>query len=103
MSPQVVEELRKHGGTNDSTLKLEFFFYTDTEKKAQALATPLRQLDYQVDTGRSAGDDQLFLVTGRTVPIKMDDRSVVAWTENMCRLGYEHDCEFDGWGTNPIQ
>ena len=32
-----------------------------------------------------------------------DTEAVVAWTEQMCRLGREHDCEFDGWGTNPRQ
>ena len=103
MSPQTVAHLREHGVTDDTTLKLEFFFYTDTEAKAHALATSLRELGYEVETGPSAGDDELFVVTGWTVPIKMDDRSVVEWTEKMCRLGYEHDCEFDGWGTYPKQ
>lgn len=100
MSPKIVEQLRQHGVTNDAALKLEFFFYTDTEKKARALATALRNLDYEVEIGPSAGNDGLFLATGWTTPIKMDNRSVVAWTEEMCRLGYKHDCEFDGWGTN---
>ncbi|MCH7726849.1 MAG: ribonuclease E inhibitor RraB [Planctomycetes bacterium] len=103
MSPQTVAQLRKHGVTDDMTLKLEFFFYTDIEEKAHALAAPLQKLNYKVETGPSAGDDKLILVTGWTVPIKMDDRSVVNWTEKMCRLGYKHDCEFDGWGTNPKQ
>lgn len=31
----------------------------------------------------------------------MDTRLVVEWTKEMCRLGYSHDAEFDGWGTNP--
>jgi hypothetical protein len=29
----------------------------------------------------------------------MDLASVLNWTETMCRVGFEHDCEFDGWGT----
>lgn len=103
MSPQTVAKLREYDVNDATTLKLEFFFYTDTDAKAHALAIPLRERTYEVETGPSAGVDKLSLVTGWTVPIKMDDRSVVQWVEEMCYLGYEHDCEFDGWGTNPRQ
>lgn len=103
MSPQTVAQLRKHGVTDQANLKLEFFFYTDKEAKGQALAKSLGDLRYQVECGPSAGDSRLVLVTGWTTPIKMSEGSVVEWTERMCRLGYEHDCEFDGWGTNPSQ
>jgi hypothetical protein len=33
----------------------------------------------------------------------MTDDAVVTWTQSMCRLGNEHDCDFDGWGTHPSQ
>jgi len=103
MSPQTVAQLRKHGVTDQANLKLEFFFYTDIEAKGLALAKALQDLRYKVECGPAAGDSRLVLVTGWTTPIKMIDGLVVAWTEKMCRLGYEHDCEFDGWGTNPDQ
>ena len=54
-------------------------------------------------TGLSASDDSIYIVTGWTVPIKMDKESAVNWTAAMCNLGLEHDAEFDGWGTNPEQ
>jgi hypothetical protein len=82
---------------------LEVFFYTDTEAKAQDLAKALKALGYEIEFRAPAGDSRQFVVTGWTTPIRMTDSSVVAWTERMCRLGYEHDCEFDGWGTNPKQ
>jgi regulator of ribonuclease activity B len=103
MSPQTVTQLRTYGVTDDTSLKLEFFFYTNTEAKARGLANVLQGLEYKVESGPSAGDARQFLVTGWTTPIKMTDKAVVAWTDKMCRLGYEHDCEFDGWGTNPKQ
>jgi hypothetical protein len=31
----------------------------------------------------------------------MNELEVVSWTETMCRIGFEHDAEFDGWGTVP--
>jgi hypothetical protein len=103
MSPQTVAQLRKHGVTDRASLKLEFFFYTDKEAKGQSLAKALRDLRYQVECGPAAGDSRLVLVTGWTTPIMMSEGSVVEWTEKMCRLGHVHDCEFDGWGTNPSQ
>jgi hypothetical protein len=103
MSPLTVGQLRKHGVTDNSMLKLEFFFYTDNDEKALALADALRVLDYKAESGSAARDSRLLIVTGWTTPIKMTDSEVVAWTQKMCQLGYEHDCEFDGWGTNPQQ
>lgn len=39
MSPLTVTQLRKLGVTDSTTLKLEFFFYTDKETKARGLAS----------------------------------------------------------------
>jgi regulator of RNase E activity RraB len=103
MSPQTIAELRKHGVTESSKLRLEFFFYASIEDNAQQLAAALRDLGYHVEARIAAGDSRLFVVTGWTSPIGMDDESVVQWTERMVRLGYAHDSEFDGWGTNPQQ
>ncbi|MFN0058452.1 MAG: ribonuclease E inhibitor RraB [Planctomycetota bacterium] len=103
MSPQTVAALRKHGVASDANLKLEFFFYTDTEAKALQLTEALQTLAYSVESGPSAGDARQFVVSGWTTPIRMTDEAVVDWTETMCHLGYEHDCDFDGWGTNPEQ
>lgn len=103
MSPMTVAQLRKHGVTDSTMLKLEFFFYTNAEAKAQGLAKALQTLGYDAKAGPSASDRRVMLVTGWTTAMKMDEGVVVAWTEKMCRLGFEHDCDFDGWGTNPQQ
>lgn len=103
MSPQVLAKLRECSVTDVTELKLEYFFYTDTDAKAQSLAEPLRELNYEVKAVQSAGDDRLFLVNGWTTPMKMGEATVIAWVKQMCHIGYEHDCEFDGWGTNPRQ
>ena len=100
MSPLTMAQLRKHGVTESKSLKLEFFFYTDAPAKAQGLVRALQGLQYEVQSGPSASNRRILVVTGWTSPMKMDDETVVAWTEKMCRLGYDHDAEFDGWGTN---
>jgi hypothetical protein len=103
MAPETLAQLRMHGVTEEKSLRLELFFYTNAEKKAQALAAALEAEGYQVRFGTSASDASRLVITGWTLPIAMVDATVVAWTDRMTRLGYEHDCEFDGWGTNPDQ
>jgi len=100
MSPLTVAQLRKLGVAETAMLKLEFFFYTNTEMKAEGLASLSRQLGYDASSGPSAADRRIILVTGWTVPMKMDADTVTSWTEQMCRIGFEQDCAFDGWGTN---
>jgi regulator of RNase E activity RraB len=103
MTPQTLEQLRKLNVAEDKELKLEYFFYTNTEAKAKELAAEIEKLNYKVDYGISAGDKRLFVVTGWTTKIKMADEVVKSWTKKMCDLGFKFDCEFDGWGTEPDQ
>lgn len=103
MTPQTLEQLRNLNVTADKELKLEYFFYTNTADKAKQLATEIEKLNYTVQHGVSAGDKNLFIVTGWTTKMKMSDEVVQQWTKQMCELGYKFDCEFDGWGTDPTQ
>jgi hypothetical protein len=103
MSPQTVKQLQNYGVTDETLLKLEFFFYARTKEKADSLETALRNRNYEVRSGLAAKDKKLFIVTGWTTKLPMDTDSVVKWTEDMCRTGFEYDCDFDGWGTNPQQ
>ncbi len=103
MTPQTVAQLRKYGVTDESQLKLEYFFYTNTKEKSAALAENLTGMGYSSSYDHSASDKKQFVVTGWTSRMKMDDQTVLDWTGRMCDAGHEHDCEFDGWGTNPKQ
>ena len=103
MAPQTLAQLRAHGVGSESRLRLEFFFFTDTEEKASNLAAVLTARGYATEHGIAAADDGTFIVTGWTDRILMSEGNVTGWTESMCRTGFESDCEFDGWGTNPSQ
>jgi hypothetical protein len=103
MTPQTVAQLRKYGVTDASQLKLEYFFYTNTKEKAAALTQKLADIGYAGSYDHSVSDKKQFVVTGWTSRMKMDDQTVLDWTSRMCDVGREHDCEFDGWGTNPKQ
>jgi regulator of RNase E activity RraB len=101
MTPKTMEQLRSQGVGPEKPLKLEFFFYTDAPEKAAALAADLTQRGYAVKVGAAAANPKLQFITGWTSPIVMADDVVLAWTKEMCAVGFTHDCEFDGWGTNP--
>ena len=103
MTPQTVAQLRKYGVTEESQLKLEYFFYTNTKEKSAVLAQKLTDMGYTGRYDHSASDKRQFVVTGWTSRLKMDDKAMLDWTARMCDLGHEHDCEFDGWGINPKQ
>jgi len=103
MAPQTLEELRKINVAADMELKLEYFFYTNSEEKAIQLATELKKLNYQVDHHLAADSKKEYVITGWTTKMKMAESVVVEWAKQMCDLGYKFDCDFDGWGTSPDQ
>ena len=101
MTPLTMEQLRSHGVTDSTMLKLEYFFYTNSKVNASALASELDARGYVGGHQVAAGDSSLFVITGWTTPMLMTDAAVVAWSEEMCDAGYKFNCEFDGWGTDP--
>lgn len=103
LSPQTVVQLAKYGVDNTTSLKLEYFFYTNSSEKAQKMLKSLIELGYSSEQKPSASNKDIYIITGWTNRIVMSEDSVVKWTELMCRAGYKFDCEFDGWGTNPKQ
>ena len=103
MAPHTLAELRKYGVTDQTMLKLEYFFYTNAKEKAEALAQKLTGLGYEGGFDHSASDRKQFVVTGWTTRMRMDEETVLQWTARMSDLAHEFDCEFDGWGTNPQQ
>lgn len=103
LTPQTMGQLRKLNVNEERALKLEFFFYTNTHEKAQALTAELGNLGYQASNSLSATNSKEYVITGWTTKILMTDSSVGEWVNQMCDLGYKYDCEFDGWGTTPEQ
>ena len=60
-------------------------------------------MDILLNTNHLHKIQKIFVITGWTSPIKMDENTVLNWTKDMCEVGYKYDCDFDGWGTNPDQ
>jgi tetratricopeptide (TPR) repeat protein len=98
---QILHELSLSGITDDSELKIEYLFYTDTKENAEKLNINLKEKQY--DTADIKEFDNHWVVSGWTSKMKMDIMTVTSWTIEMCEIGFQHDCEFDGWGTYPNQ
>lgn len=102
-TPSILETLRHLEDSPSESLRLEFFFYTNAAGKAKEFSSCLKKRGYSVEYRKSAGTDNSFLITGWTEKISMKEENVIAWAKEMCELGYEYDCDFDGWGTTPDQ
>jgi regulator of RNase E activity RraB len=103
LTPITLAKLREYGVHENKELRLEYFFYTNNIEKAKALAGELSLLQYSSEYEKSAGDNDLYLVSGWTTELKMVEDTILNWTAEMCQLGLKYDCEFDGWGTYPKQ
>jgi hypothetical protein len=101
MASKILEELSKLGVTETTCLKLEYFFYTDSISNAKLLAEALAEKGYSVEHGSSACNKDEFVVTGWTTEIPMNKVSITEWIKDMCHTGFNHDSDFDGWGTIP--
>ena len=99
MNSKTLEQLHKLGITNESRLKLQFFYCTNRSTKARKLVNALKDLSYQVESVDKAAGDKLWIISGWTNEIKMDLKTVTNWTTLMNHIGYEYNSEFDGWGT----
>ncbi len=92
MTRQGLAQLREHEGRER---RLEIFFYTNNPANAGALNSKLLKLGYESRSGESASEPALFVTSGWTTPIRIDEATVINWIETMCRLGYANNAEFD--------
>ncbi len=99
MNGKVLDQLSQYEVTDDTELKIEYFFYTNTKEKAENLTVELKAKNYE--TREVHQMETLWSITGWTKKMKMDLKTITDWTNEMCVLGYINDCDFDGWGTTP--
>tara|TARA_Y100000310_G_scaffold89923_1_gene87163 strand:+ start:113157 stop:113615 length:459 start_codon:yes stop_codon:yes gene_type:complete len=97
---KLIDSLREYGVKEDASLKLEYFFYTNSIEKAVNLAKELEAMKYDVQYGELEDELGVFLVTGWSERVLMEKDSILNWDREMFKLGYKHDARFDGWGTN---
>lgn len=96
------QALRDHGVDEWSELRLDFFYDAPGEPQAESLAAFIREeTDYEVDAGgQEAGllKKKSWTVSGTTQPTTVSLEILDQWVDWMVAAGFEHGCEFDGWG-----
>ncbi|KQV96116.1 ribonuclease E inhibitor RraB [Pelomonas sp. Root1237] len=105
-TPQQLASLRAWRVRPTDAKPLKFFFHTNTQTKADSLAAVLKARGYEpqarktgafVDWTAASLEVASWVVTGHTPPLLMTEDALLAWTKEMCQLGPQHDCEFEGW------
>lgn len=102
-APQMLEALYKTGVTDETELKLEYFFYTNAEDKAERLIESLKNIGYTPEQRLAPDSETTRTITGWSHPVVMSKEKVSQWISDMCIIGFKEDCQFDGWGTKPQQ
>ena len=87
----------ENGATEETKRRLEYFFDTNSNKKANALIKTLRAMGYHIE--KDASHRPNIRVKGWTTEMKLAAETVLSWEIQMLKTGFEHDCIFNGWGT----
>lgn len=103
MNQQSWAALQEHGVTEQTELKLDFFYVAPGESEAEGLRVFIEdETDYEVRVDSQGGfmKKKQWLVVGSTQPTKISQEILDEWVGWMVAAGFEHGgCEFDGWGT----
>src|SRR4051812_22965574 len=103
MNRQTWQALQDHGVTEDSKLRLDFFYVAPGEEEANALAQFIREeTDYDVRVSSSGGGflkKKAWAVNGTTQDTEVSLDILDDWVRWMVAAGEAHGgCDFDGWG-----
>jgi regulator of ribonuclease activity B len=102
MNRQTWAALQRHGLTEDSKVRLDFFYNAPNREAANSLCALLQeQTDYAVRI-ETAGSffRRRWRVEGRTQDTAVSPAILDQWVTWMVGAGKEHSCDFDGWGTS---
>jgi len=97
VNEDVLERLYNDGVNPIDELPIEFVFITDTNDKANKLKQSLLLKYTTYNDLRVEQTDVYWEVHGITNVIKMDIDNINKWNEAMWDIGYNHDCQLDGW------
>jgi hypothetical protein len=98
MNAETWEALKRHGVTEETELRLDFFYFAPDRGVADELARFLAdETDYDIEVAEGEGGD--WTVQGSTQSTAVSRDILDQWVKWMVFAGYEHGrCEFDGWG-----
>ncbi len=99
MNEETLFEFNEYGIDKNSERKLEFFFVSNDKLKLEQLKAALVFLNYkELILEKDMQSKKNWVLFGETNPIKMEIYTINNWTKSLCEVGFEYDCNFDGWG-----
>jgi hypothetical protein len=101
MNAETWRILQSRGVTEQTELRLDFAYWAANQVSAEALKDFLEaETDCAVTRGLD-GDAPVerWGVQGSTNLTTISKSILDQWVEWMVAAGMDHDCEFDGWGT----
>lgn len=94
---RILKNVQRLGRMPLKERQLEYFFYTNSLIKATELAQEMGKLNYSVFYDETPYQPVQYLITGLTCFMPFNGNVVTQWAQEMCRIGYRCDCQFDGW------
>ena len=99
MNEETLFEFNEYGIDENATRILEFFFFSnDVLKLEQLKAALLNMKCKELQLEQDPESKKHWVLFGETNPMKMELSTINNWTKNLCEIGFEYDCDFDGWG-----
>lgn len=101
VNKDVLRRIKKDSAITKDEMIFSFYFITDTRAKIEALIDYLRvnEANQQIEELNQT-DDDLWELTVRSYPIKLEIEQINHWERKMWDIGYQFDCELDGWQTS---
>ena len=101
MNEKTLARLRELGLTDETEVQLNFLYYAPNESDAEDLWSFLiEETDYEVGIHPEANSSGQWIVSGHTQKTTISKEILDEWVEWMIAAGFDHHCEFDGWGTS---
>ena len=92
------DAFKEHGVSEETELVLEFVYLAPNKESANSLNEALENYDSSM---RSEGLlKKKWFVDGNSHPTTVSKDTLVQWLDFMVALGWEHGCEFDGFGAS---
>lgn len=95
---RVLELAQMISAEEEGEKEIEFFFYASELNDALDLMNHLKRLQYEVQCVPPVTTDDKWLITGLTKKLKMEEHTVINWTETMEAIASCYRSNFDGWG-----
>jgi hypothetical protein len=93
----VLDRIHNDGVSPNDALPIEFVFIADTEENAGKLKIQLALLYPMYQDSEIVETEDYWEVHGITNAIEMKIDKINEWNQLMWDLGYQYDCQLDGW------